>query len=59
LFVFSGNPDILICGHCREMFSDLADLIDHKSAHCDLRFNCTCHHGNGNGSGERDNGSSL
>jgi hypothetical protein len=28
--VIAGNPDILICGNCRELFSDLVDMLDHK-----------------------------
>jgi hypothetical protein len=41
-FNFSGSPDILICGNCREMFSDLVDIIDHKKDYCKLRFTCKC-----------------
>lgn len=40
--LFSGNPDILICGNCREMFSELSDLLDHKRSYCKLRFTCKC-----------------
>ncbi|KAK3932217.1 Zinc finger protein 296, partial [Frankliniella fusca] len=40
--VFS-NPDILICGNCREMYTDLQELLSHKKAHCKLRFACKCH----------------
>ncbi|CAO1317467.1 unnamed protein product [Diamesa tonsa] len=36
------NPDILICGNCREMFSDLSDLLEHKRSYCKLRFTCKC-----------------
>ncbi|KRT84269.1 hypothetical protein AMK59_1140, partial [Oryctes borbonicus] len=36
------NPDILICGNCREMFTDLHELFDHKKAYCKLRFTCKC-----------------
>ncbi|XP_049819467.1 heterogeneous nuclear ribonucleoprotein C isoform X2 [Aethina tumida] len=36
------NQDILICGNCREMFSDLHDLLDHKKTYCKLRFTCKC-----------------
>lgn len=36
------NPDILICGNCREMFTDLHELLDHKKAYCKLRFTCKC-----------------
>ncbi|CAG0921494.1 unnamed protein product [Notodromas monacha] len=38
------SPDILICGNCREMFSDLAGMIDHKRSYCKLRFTCRCAH---------------
>ena len=37
-----GNPDILICGNCREMFSDLVDMLDHKKNYCKMRFTCKC-----------------
>eukprot|EP00094_Tigriopus_californicus_P012224 TCALIF_11814-PA protein Name:"Protein of unknown function" AED:0.69 eAED:0.69 QI:0/0/0/0.33/1/1/3/0/117 len=37
-----GSPDILICGNCREMFSDLVDMIEHKKHYCKLRFTCKC-----------------
>ncbi|KAK9885970.1 hypothetical protein WA026_013847 [Henosepilachna vigintioctopunctata] len=36
------NPDILICGNCREMFTDLHDLLEHKKTYCKLRFTCKC-----------------
>ena len=42
LFPFAGSPDILICGNCREMFSDLVDMIEHKKYYCKLRFTCKC-----------------
>jgi hypothetical protein len=43
LFFFSaGSPDILICGNCREMFSDLVDMMEHKRDYCKLRFTCKC-----------------
>jgi uncharacterized CHY-type Zn-finger protein len=38
----AGNPDILICGNCREMFTELNDLLDHKRSYCKLRFTCKC-----------------
>ncbi|XP_067013987.1 uncharacterized protein [Anabrus simplex] len=41
------NPDILICGNCREMFTDLQELLDHKKTYCKLRFTCKCHTLNG------------
>ena len=41
-FCFAGSPDILICGNCREMFSDLVDIIEHKKDYCKLRFTCKC-----------------
>ena len=37
-----GNPDILICGNCKELFEDLADMIGHKKQHCKMKFTCTC-----------------
>ncbi|XP_047115272.1 heterogeneous nuclear ribonucleoprotein C-like [Schistocerca piceifrons] len=36
------NHDILICGNCREMFTDLHELLDHKKTYCKLRFTCKC-----------------
>lgn len=36
------NPDILICGNCREMFTELQGLLDHKKEYCKLRFSCKC-----------------
>ncbi|KAG8226505.1 hypothetical protein J437_LFUL007387 [Ladona fulva] len=45
--VFAGNPDILICGNCREMFTELQELLDHKRTYCKLRFTCKCHALNG------------
>ncbi|KAJ8922115.1 hypothetical protein NQ315_004049 [Exocentrus adspersus] len=36
------NQDILICGNCREMFSDLHELLEHKKTYCKLRFTCKC-----------------
>ncbi|CRL08323.1 CLUMA_CG021232, isoform A [Clunio marinus] len=41
-FKIYSNPDILICGNCREMFSELSDLLDHKRSYCKLRFTCKC-----------------
>lgn len=40
--MFKGNPDILICGNCREMFTDLSELLEHKRDYCKLRFTCKC-----------------
>ncbi|XP_046997641.1 RNA-binding protein Raly-like [Schistocerca americana] len=37
------NPDILICGNCREMFTELQELLEHKKTYCKLRFTCKCH----------------
>lgn len=37
-----GNPDTLICGNCRECFSELSELLDHKKSYCKLRFTCKC-----------------
>uniref|UniRef100_A0AAR5Q900 RRM domain-containing protein n=1 Tax=Dendroctonus ponderosae TaxID=77166 RepID=A0AAR5Q900_DENPD len=41
-FKVYSNQDILICGNCREMFSDLHDLLEHKKNYCKLRFTCKC-----------------
>ena len=46
--LFPGSPDILICGNCREMFSDLVDMLDHKKYYCKLRFTCKCDSANEN-----------
>ncbi|XP_067139823.1 serine/arginine-rich splicing factor 5-like [Centruroides vittatus] len=40
----SDNSDILICGNCKELFSSLQKLIEHKKQSCKLRFTCKCHH---------------
>lgn len=37
------EPDILICGNCREVFPGLQKLLDHKRHRCRLRFTCRCH----------------
>ncbi|XP_055687589.1 uncharacterized protein LOC129792514 [Lutzomyia longipalpis] len=42
-FKIYSNPDTLICGNCRESFSNLSDLLDHKRTYCKLRFTCKCH----------------
>ncbi|XP_053685547.1 uncharacterized protein LOC128735087 [Sabethes cyaneus] len=41
-FKIYSNPDTLICGNCREMFTDLTELLDHKKTYCKLRFTCKC-----------------
>ncbi|KAI4477748.1 hypothetical protein M0804_012576 [Polistes exclamans] len=51
------NPDILICGNCREMFSDLGELLEHKRNYCKLRFTCKCH--TFNGAAPRDSTTAL
>lgn len=38
----TGNPDILICGNCRELFADLNEFLEHRRAYCKLRFTCKC-----------------
>lgn len=43
-----GNPDVLICGNCRECFSEITELLDHKRTYCKLRFACKCQQSNGN-----------
>ncbi|XP_031366815.1 uncharacterized protein LOC102680125 isoform X3 [Apis dorsata] len=51
------NPDILICGNCREMFTDLGELLEHKRNYCKLRFTCKCH--TFNGTAPRDSTTAL
>ncbi|OXA65133.1 B-cell lymphoma/leukemia 11B [Folsomia candida] len=46
------TPDILICGNCRELFSEVEQLLEHKKNYCKLRFTCKCHQINGKTSGE-------
>ncbi|KAL0280147.1 UNVERIFIED_CONTAM: hypothetical protein PYX00_001526 [Menopon gallinae] len=56
----SGNPDILICGNCREMFTELQELLDHKKSYCKLRFTCKCNTINGvKPSGNRKDAAAL
>ncbi|GAB6020459.1 hypothetical protein CHUAL_003150 [Chamberlinius hualienensis] len=50
--VSSGTADILICGNCKELFSGVKKLLDHKKARCKLRFACRCR-----AMGERKNSS--
>ncbi|XP_023326534.1 uncharacterized protein LOC111699963 isoform X2 [Eurytemora carolleeae] len=52
------NPDILICGNCRELFSDLVDMLEHKKNYCKMRFTCKCELGSQN-SAEQHNHSSI
>lgn len=33
---------MLICGNCRECFSEITELLDHKRTYCKLRFACKC-----------------
>ena len=40
LIIFSGNPDILICENCKELYEDLVDMIDHKTNQYNIRFTC-------------------
>lgn len=47
------NPDILICGNCREMFTELQELLEHKKTYCKLRFTCKCDSYNGNGTNDK------
>lgn len=37
------TPDILICGNCKETFSGIQKLVEHKKTKCRLRFACRCH----------------
>ncbi|KAL2712782.1 hypothetical protein V1478_017737 [Vespula squamosa] len=55
--ILAGNPDILICGNCREMFTDLGELLEHKRNYCKLRFTCKCH--TFNGAAPRDSTTAL
>lgn len=43
----TSSPDILICGNCRELFSNLSDFIEHRRTYCKLRFTCKCSSHNG------------
>ncbi|XP_054724959.1 heterogeneous nuclear ribonucleoprotein C-like isoform X2 [Uloborus diversus] len=40
----NGEPDILICGNCKEVFPGIHKLIEHKKQSCKLRFTCRCQH---------------
>lgn len=37
------TQDILICGNCKEVFSGIQKLVEHKKTKCRLRFACRCH----------------
>ena len=39
---FADLPDILICGNCKDIFTNLNDIIEHKKFYCKLRFACKC-----------------
>uniref|UniRef100_A0A1L8DI56 Putative basic-leucine zipper transcription factor o n=1 Tax=Nyssomyia neivai TaxID=330878 RepID=A0A1L8DI56_9DIPT len=41
-FKVYSNADTLICGNCREHFSDLKDILNHKKTYCQLRMTCKC-----------------
>ncbi|KAK2720651.1 hypothetical protein QYM36_004515, partial [Artemia franciscana] len=41
-FVARCNPDLLICGNCRELFSEIGSLLEHKKDYCKMRFLCKC-----------------
>ncbi|XP_077982664.1 uncharacterized protein LOC144437575 isoform X2 [Glandiceps talaboti] len=36
------SPDILICGNCKEQFTDVDELQEHKKQGCALKFVCKC-----------------
>ncbi|XP_023221948.1 uncharacterized RNA-binding protein C3H8.09c-like [Centruroides sculpturatus] len=36
------NPDILICGNCKELFDGIQAFFEHKKQNCKLRFSCKC-----------------
>ena len=42
IIYLSDLPDILICGNCKEMFTNLPDIVEHKKNYCKLRFACKC-----------------
>ena len=44
-YIYTGNPDILICGNCRELFNDIVDMLEHKRIYCKMRFTCKCDQG--------------
>jgi len=46
------NPDILICGNCRELFNDIVDMLEHKRVYCKMRFTCKCDDSQCSGAGE-------
>lgn len=46
------NPDILICGNCRELFNDIVDMLEHKKIYCKMRFTCKCDENHRSGCGE-------
>lgn len=50
-----GNPDTLICGNCRECFTELSELLDHKKTYCKLRFVCRCQNGSSSSSSSSSN----
>ncbi|GAB0100360.1 uncharacterized protein DMENIID0001_163910 [Sergentomyia squamirostris] len=41
-FKVYSNSDTLICGNCREHFTELKDILDHKKTYCQLRMTCKC-----------------
>ncbi|XP_055687604.1 uncharacterized protein LOC129792524 isoform X2 [Lutzomyia longipalpis] len=41
-FKVYSNADTLICGNCREHFSNLKDILNHKKTYCQLRMTCKC-----------------
>lgn len=40
--IFCTDPDLLVCGTCKELFTSLQGLLDHKQEPCRLRFTCRC-----------------
>lgn len=36
------DSDILICGTCKQTFTDVERLVTHKKRQCQLRFACKC-----------------
>ena len=42
--VVEPSADILICGKCKQTFTDIKTLSTHKNGGCRLRFACRCQH---------------
>ena len=55
------SADILICGNCKQTFTDVKTLSTHKNRGCRLRFACRCQHQSpaSNNSGDSSHPASL